>query len=93
MASSGVLLMLSADHDGTISGIRSRFHACAPGMSRPVQLLLFFSSACLSARRAGQALSQHKIRLSMDSEKCCEVIHRHGGCGATIVALMRQFLT
>ncbi|CAK0787485.1 hypothetical protein CVIRNUC_010705 [Coccomyxa viridis] len=31
MASSGVLLMLSADHDGTITNIRSRFHACAPG--------------------------------------------------------------
>ena len=67
MASSGVLLMLSADHDGTISGIRSRFHACAPGMGRPVQLLLFFSPECLSAWRAGQALSQHNKCLSAGS--------------------------
>ena len=31
MASSGVLLMLSADHSGSIYGIRSRFQACMPG--------------------------------------------------------------
>ena len=31
MASSGVLLMLSADYSGSIYGIRSRFQACIPG--------------------------------------------------------------
>ena len=31
MASSGVLLMLSADYSGSIHGIRSRFQACIPG--------------------------------------------------------------
>lgn len=32
MASSGVLLMLSADYSGSIYGIRSRFQACIPGV-------------------------------------------------------------
>ena len=90
MASSGVLLMLSADHDGTITDIRSRFHACAPGMRRPVQLLLLFSPACLSAWRDGQALSQHRSCLSMNFEECCEVI---GGCGvATCCAYAASLL-
>ena len=31
MASSGVLLMLSADYSGSIYSIRSRFQACIPG--------------------------------------------------------------
>ena len=53
MASSGVLLMLSADYDGSISSIRSRLHACAPGTRRPGQLLLILSPACVTAWRDG----------------------------------------
>lgn len=33
MASSGVLLMLSADYSGAIYAIRSRFQQCLPGVA------------------------------------------------------------